>query len=76
MRRMHAVFPIVAAFLCGYHVPDLAWAIDTGAGVHGATDLYVWIVVPTTGLFALHAAWRAFATATPPPTSGETTGTR
>ena len=44
MRRMNAVFegvsPIVAAFLCGNKLPDLAWAIDTNAGIHSFTDLY------------------------------------
>ncbi len=68
MRGMNGVFPIVAAFLCGYKLPDLAWAIDTNAGIHSFTDLFTWIVVPGTGLLALYGAWRAFASAKPPQT--------
>jgi hypothetical protein len=65
MKRFNAVFPFVMAFLCGYHVSDLAWAIDTRAGVHSATDLYLWIIVPVSGIAALIGAWQAFRAAGP-----------
>ncbi len=68
MRRMKAVSPILCAFVCGYSLPELLWAIETNAGIHSFTDLYLWIVVPVMGLGALFGVWRAFAPATPPQT--------
>ena len=69
MRRWNAVSPIVFAFICGYHLQDLAWAIESEKGVHSFTDLFLWIVVPLSGLFAVLGAWRAFKSAAPPPAS-------
>ena len=69
MRFMNAVSPIVFAFLCGYHLPDLAWAIDTKKGIHSATDLYVWIIVPVAGIAAILGAWRAYKNEKPAQTS-------
>ncbi len=66
MHRWNAVSPIVFAFLCGYHLPELAWKIDSDAGVHSATDLYLWIIVPVSGIAAVWGAWRAFRDAKPP----------
>jgi hypothetical protein len=60
MSRWNAVSPILAAFLCGYHVPELAWAIDSGRGIHSATDLSLYLIVAVMGLWALIGAWRAF----------------
>jgi hypothetical protein len=69
MHRINAVMPIVSGFICGYHLPDLAWKIDSGAGVHSATDLVPWIIVPAAGLYALIGAWQAFKRARPAPGS-------
>ena len=65
MHRIHAVFPIVCAFVCGFRLPDLLWAIDTHAEVRTATDLSLWIVVPVTGIAALVGAWKAWRSAAP-----------
>jgi len=63
MRYFNAVSPIVFAFLCGYNLPRLARKIDTGAGIHSATDLAEWLVVLVAGLVAIHGAWRAVRSA-------------
>lgn len=65
MNRINAVLPILSGFLCGYHLSDLAWRIDSGAGVHGATDLMPWLIVPVTGIYAVVGGVRAFKDAKP-----------
>ena len=65
MRRFHAVSPIVSAWLCGFWLPELTWAIDSHRGVHSATDLVPWIIVPLAGADAAWGAWRAFKSASP-----------
>lgn len=69
MRRWNAVSPIVFAFICGYHLPELAWKIDSGAGVHSATDLAEYLIVGVSGIVAVWGAWRAFRSAEPAPSS-------
>ena len=69
MRRFNAVFPILAAFFCGYHLPDLLWRIETRAEIRTATDLSSWIVVPVLGTAALIGAWKAWRSAAPPRTT-------
>ena len=66
MRRFNAVFPILAAFSCGYHLPDLLWRIETGAEIRTATDLASWIIVPVLAIAALIGAWQAWKSAAPP----------
>lgn len=67
MSRYGAISPIVSAFLCGYHLPDLAWRIDSGAGVRSATDLLPWLIVPIMGGWAIWGGWRAWTAARPSP---------
>lgn len=58
--RFDAVSPILSAFLFGFYLPELAWALDAGKGVESATDLVPWIIVPLTGAWTLIGAWRAW----------------
>ena len=69
MRGMNGVSFILSAFLCGFNLPELTWRIDSDAGIHSATDLYVWMIVPMTGIWAIYGAWRAFKGPSSPPTA-------
>lgn len=65
MRRFEAVFPFVMAVVFGSSLQDLAWAIDTNAGIHSATDLSRWIVVAVSGIAAFLGARKAYKAAAP-----------
>jgi hypothetical protein len=57
----------VCGFLCGYFLPALLGKIELaritglGAQVRSATDLFMWIVVPATGIVAAVGICRAIA---------------